>query len=224
LVSGSNCCRPKQIHLFQRRADGSFAERAEVRIGETKAEDAFPRGVALPHLVDWDRDGHTDLVVGYGGSGCSWTLHVGLGPFADKKDLTLKPANLPPIRDTLPVHFGFADWDGDGRMDLLAGGEGPRRLHPDGVGWRGRGSVYWFRNTTDTGPPKFAEAAHLLDIPEAWELRTLTAVDWGEDGSPSLVVSVTKGYRRDTASPVSSELWLYQRKAELGAAPDRGGK
>ena len=96
LVSGSNCCRPKQIHLFQRRAGGSFAERAEVKFGEGKPQELDGRGMALPHLVDWDRDGHTDLVVGYGGSyGGKWTLLVGLGPFADKKHLKLTPEDYP---------------------------------------------------------------------------------------------------------------------------------
>jgi hypothetical protein len=83
--------------------------------------------------------------------------------------------NLPPIRDASPIHFSFADWDGDGRLDLLVG----VAKSVDGVG---RPSVYWFRNTSDTGPPKFAEATHLLDIPEPWRLHALTTVDWGGDG------------------------------------------
>jgi hypothetical protein len=175
--------------------------------------------------VDWDRDGHTDLVVGYGGSyGGKWALLVGLGPFADKKHLKLSPVGLPAIQDKLPVHFAFADWDGDGRMGLLVGVEGPRRLTPMGQGYRGRCSVYWFRSTSDTGPPRFAEALHLLDIPDPWELDALTTVDWGGDVRPSLVVSVCRSWNRDTADPVASELWLYRRKAESRAAPDRGGK
>jgi FG-GAP-like repeat len=241
LVSGSNCCRPKQIHLFRRRADGSFAGRAELGFGERKLEE---RAVNLPHLVDWDRDGHTDLVVGYRGS---WTLHVGLGPFANEKDLTLTPVELPPIqgawpmrlsfselklppvRSAAPVHFAFADWDGDGRVDLLVGveWEGPPRYSPDGnYLWvpPGRCSVYWFRNASTKGPPQFAAAAHLLDLPKPWKLRALTAVDWGGDGRQSLVVSVSTGYKREEAGPVASELWLYRRKAEPLATPDRGGK
>jgi hypothetical protein len=146
-----------------------------------------------------------------------------LGPFADKKDLTLKPVNLPAIRDTKPVHFAFADWDGDGRVDLLVGVEGPRPMNPAGKESRGRCSVYWFRNTSDTGPPKFAEASHLLDIPEPWELHALTAVDWAGDGRPSLVVSVSKGLKSGEGWwPVASELWLYRSKTDPRAAPERG--
>jgi hypothetical protein len=169
--------------------------------------------------VDWDRDGHTDLVIAYPGR---WTFQVALGPLAAKKDLAFKPMNLPPIRGASPVHFSFADWDGDGRVDLLVGVQraGPTRYSV-------RYSVYWFRNTSDTGPPKFAEPAHLLDLPEPWRLHALTTVDWGGDGYPSLVVSVTKDWKLGEGGrgwwPAASELWLYRRKAEARAAPDRGG-
>jgi hypothetical protein len=208
LVSGSNCCDPGGIHLFLRRADGSFAERARVCVAKPIFK--FATGVTRPHLVDWDGDGHTDLVVGYRGS---WTLQVGLGPLADKKVFALKPTDLPPIRGAKPIHFSFADWDGDGRVDLLVGVdkwvEGAERY-----------SIYWFRNMSDSGPPKFAEASHLLDIPESWHLHALTTVDWGGDGWPSLVVSVSKGSKLGEGGrgwwPVASELWLYRRKAEPG--------
>jgi hypothetical protein len=172
-------------------------------------------GLARPYLVDWDRDGHTDLVIAYPGR---WTFQVALGPLADKKDLAFKPMNLPPVEGASPIHFSFADWDGDGRMDLLVGVEGPRRLRPDGVWGAGRCSVYWFRNTSDTGPPKFAEPAHVLDLPEPWILHALTTVDWGGDGRPGLVVSVSKGWKLGEGGrgwwPAASELWLYRRKAE----------
>src|SRR5262249_24705098 len=142
LFSGSNCCDPYRIHLFLRRENGSFAERAEVRFKEPQPS-KFARGKSRPYLVDWDRDGHTDLVIGCLGS---WTFEVGLGPLADKKNIAFQstnPANLPPIEGASPIHFLFADWDRDGRMDLLVGVDRgvavdrpPRRY-----------SVYWYRNT-----------------------------------------------------------------------------
>ena len=156
--------------------------------------------------MDWDRDGHTDLVIGYPGS---WTFWVGLGPLAGKKDLAFKPTDLPKMGAS-PVHFSFADWDGDGRMDLLVGVQG--------AGGPTRYSVYWLRNTSDKGPPKFAKPEHLLDIPEPWQLHALTTVDWGGDGHQSLVVSVSKNWKLGEGGkgwwPEASELWLYRRKAE----------
>jgi FG-GAP-like repeat len=172
---------------------------------------SLARGESRPYLVDWNRAGHTDLVIGYPGR---WTFEVALGPLALKKDMAYLPTKsveLPPVPGGLsPIHFSFADWDGDGRTDLLvgvdSGGPPPRRY-----------SIYWFRNTSDTGPPKFAKGSHLLDIPEPWELHALTAVNWGGDAHPSLVVSVSKGWKLGEGGrgwwPVTSELWLYQRKA-----------
>jgi hypothetical protein len=225
LVSGSNCCDPYRIHLFPRRANGSFAERTEVYV-KAKPEHKFERGTTRPHLVDWNRDGHTDLVVAHVHL---WTLEIALGPLTGKKDIAFlptRPVQLPPIPDVSPIHFSFADWDGDGRMDLLVGcSSGPQPS---------RYSVYWFRNTSDKGPPRFAEPVHLLDVPKPWQLHAFTAVNWGRDSRPSLVVSVTKGWKigEDWKLgeggkgwwPVTSELWLYRQKAEARAAPDRGGR
>src|SRR5262249_40385298 len=85
-------------------------------------------------------------------------------------------------------------------------------------------SVYWFRNTSDTRRPSFAEASPLFDVPYPWQLRALTAVPWGRDSRPSLVVSVSKSKAGEIHSRLeASELWLYRRKAEPRAASDRGG-
>jgi hypothetical protein len=238
LISGSNCCDPSGIHLFRRRADGSFAERTELRFTEPKVG-PFTRGRARPHLVDWRRDGHADLVIGYLGhpplqttrpfQASRWTLLVDSGPLAEKKDLAVKLLELPPILGGSPIGFSFADWDGDGRVDLLVGvqWDGPPRYKPDGVYpyQPERFSVYWFRNTSDTRYPKFVEASHLFDVPYPWQLHALTAVNWGRDTRPSLVVSVSKSKAGEVYSRLeASELWLYRSKAELRTAPDRGDK
>jgi len=227
LISGSNCCAPGQVHLFRRRADGSFAERAEVQVTEPTLY-AFSRGLSRPHLIDWRRDGHSDLVIGYPHhppfqtsrpfQASRWTLLVGSGPFAKKKDLALKPLDLPPILGGSPVSFAFADWDGDGQVDLLVGVEWDAvpRYNPNGsYPYRPEHfSVYWFRNTSDTRRPTFAEASHIFDVPYPWQLHALTAVGRERDTRPSLVVSVSKSKAGEVFSQLeASELWLYRRKA-----------
>src|SRR5262249_21129222 len=113
------------VHLFLRKKDGSFATRQEVRIKLSgKHHGLAPgdaRAVTIALLVDWNRDGHTDLVVGHteGWAGSEWILYVCAGPLAGKTELTAKTFTLPAVADARPVHFGFADWDGDGNFDLL---------------------------------------------------------------------------------------------------------
>jgi hypothetical protein len=149
-----------------------------------------------------------------------------LGPLGGKKGIVpTRPVQLPSVPGE-PSHFAFVDWDGDGRMDLLVSVEWywPRRYQPSGsYPWQPKWcSVYWLRNTSDSGPPKFAEPSHLLDIPGPWELQAITAVNWGPDRRPSLVVSVSTGFHIGEGGgywPVASELWLYRRKAEPHAAP-----
>jgi len=69
------------IHLFLRKKDGSFAARQDVRFrlpGVDPGLLGFARAVTNPHLIDWDGNGHNDLVVGHseGWAGSEWTLHV----------------------------------------------------------------------------------------------------------------------------------------------------
>ena len=96
------------------------------------------------------------------------------------------------------------------------------RYNPNGVyPYRPeRFSVYWFRNTSDKGPPKFAEASHLFDVPYPWQLHALTAVNWGQNPRPSLVVSVSKSKTGEVFSELeASELWLFRRKVEPKSVP-----
>jgi hypothetical protein len=216
-VSGSNCCDPERVFLFLRKPDGSFAPRREVRFklpGIGPAERDLMRGTTRPHLLDWDRDGHTDLVIGHM---ASWTLHVSTGPLAGKAEVEVKPFALPAVPDGNPYHFAFADWDGDGQLDLLTA---VQNLEPKDRRWNY--GVYWFRNTSAAGEPKFAAGSRLLTIPPPWELDAFAVADWGQDGRSHLVVSMSKNWRRRMEGPVENQLWLYRRKAEPSAAADPG--
>jgi FG-GAP-like repeat len=199
LLSGSNCCDPGRIFLFLRNPNGTFADRREVQLKISKP-DLF-RTCRTPHLVDWDRDGHTDLVIGQRLAYGRWLLDISLGPLAGKTEVAVKQFELPAIPEGRVPHFGFADWDGDGSIDLLAA-----------VLRKEQGAIYWFRNTAIKGEPKFAAASPLLTVPAPWRLGAFSIVDWDQDGRLDLVVNMTKN-RPGEFLPAVSQLWLYRRKA-----------
>jgi hypothetical protein len=223
--------------LFPRKKDGSFATRQDVRLKWPGPDRFGPfgplgRAVTNPHLVDWNRDGHTDLVVGHTEGG--WltrqgTLYVSAGPLAGKTEVAVKPFTLPKVPDAEPVYFGFADWDGDGKVDLLAalrcqkGSDDAHRIQkrtdePVSYG------IYWFRNTAAKGEPVFAPASRLLTIPAPWKLDAFAVVDRGKGGQLDLVVSVSKNLRHNPKHgyfDVDSQLWLYRRKSRPVVGPQR---
>jgi FG-GAP-like repeat len=203
-VSGSNCCDPGKVHLFPRKPDGTFGARRDISF-ELPGHNFLMRGLSRPHLLDWNRDGHTDLVVGYPRD---WTLHVSAGPLAGKTKVAVKPFTLPQVPSGSPVHFGFADWDGDGNFDLIAGLQFPSGKGKDDPY---RYGIHWFRNTSGKGEPNFAAASRLLTIPAPWELEAFSVVDWDQDGHLDLVVSVTRDWKAPGGS--ANQLWLYRRRA-----------
>jgi hypothetical protein len=213
-VSGSNCCRHDKVYVFLRQKDGSFAPRREVMVKGTDIPHGLGRAVACPHLLDWDRDGHTDLVIGYLDYWKPWTLYVGAGPLAGKDEVLVKPFALPEIPDAKPVAFGFADWDGDGRFDLLVAVRHAKE--PEGSVSQG---IYWFRNLAERGEPKFAPARPLVTLPTPWQIDAFTVVDRGQAGGLDLLLGVHKNYRQHFGTSwgeadftIESQLWLYRQK------------
>src|SRR5262245_59000199 len=202
------------VHLFLRKKDGSFAAREEVRFKLPGGRGllGYARAVTNPHLIDWNRDGHTDLVVGHseGWAEGLWTLYVCGGPLAGKSELTAKAFDLPKIPDARPVYFGFADWDGDGSFDLLVA----VRVDPLKRSEPVSQAIYWFRNTTTKGEPKFAPPIRLLTIPVPWEVDAFTMLP-GRASRLDLVVSVSNNLYMDWVNGnfyVESQLWRYRRK------------
>lgn len=208
LISGSNCCAPEAVHLLLRNPDGSFADRQDITFERPDVDQlsrAIGRGTTRPHLVDWNRDGETDLVIGYAG----WKLYVSPGPLSGKTRVDVRPVSLPEIPGGHPFYFGFADWDQDGQLDLL-------------VSMQHRGSsddpfthqIAWLRNTSKSGEPEFAPPRPLLSIPDPWKVEAFTTVDWDRNGRLDLVVSQTKDWKRipNVGWSVDSQLWLYRAR------------
>jgi hypothetical protein len=210
LVSGSNCCDPETVHLFLGRAGGTFADRREIKFERPGLDPTLrllARGTTRPLLRDWNRDGRTDLVIGYVGS---TTLLVSAGPLAGKTTVKVEPVALPKIPNANPVYFGVADWDDDGAFDLLAAMQ-----YREAKDHHWSYGVYWFRNTSAQGEPTFAPPSRLLALPRPWELNAFAVVDDGRGGVSGLVVSMVKDWKRNPKGggwSGVSHLRLYRRK------------
>ncbi len=108
-----------------------------------------PHGDSQPVVVDWDRDGLLDLIVGCGDGSVVWYRNVGskTEPKLGKGVTLVKAApmpnydeNTPPPKDIKPgmrSKVCVVDWNGDGHLDLLVGdfgmtyGEKPKLSEDD---------------------------------------------------------------------------------------------
>jgi hypothetical protein len=170
-------------------------------------------GHSRPHLFDWNRDGQTDLVLA---DSLSWNLQVGDGPLEGKSEVMVKPFPLAGLPDRTPHDFQFADWDGDGLFDVLfiSG-----YLNPERTRWLY--DIYWCRNTSRKGEPRFEAPVRLFTAPSqsaGWEYADYAIVDRGRAGCQDLVVSACKDWKRKPKGGWTnkSQLVLYRRRAESG--------
>ena len=199
---------PFELRLLRGQRDGKFAaseivlERGQMRVNYVQ--------VGL-HVVDWEGDGDFDLVMG----GAMQETRLGhvclLRNVGTSKEFRFA-APEPILADGLPIQApennpvpAVADWNADGRPDLILG--------------CGDGSVLWFPNTGSRAAPVFGAEETLVPPPAGLTDRGKQAspwvVDWNEDGRLDLVVG---DYGRQFEKGMSSEESQSQREARAKQA------
>ena len=182
ILSGS---WPGELYFFRRQSDGTFAKGENILDAEDKPIKLGSASVVF--AADWEGDGDLDLLVG------DIQGNVFLVPNEGTSDKPSFGKGEPLSAGDKPIRVGgdsgpvVADWDGDGRADLVVGA--------------GDGSVVWFRNTAEEGPPVLVEGRNLVEptntrtaregeeTPPACGSRTKVCVtDYNGDGLLDLLV------------------------------------
>jgi hypothetical protein len=145
VLSGSYS--PGDLYLFKRQADGTFAEGAIVKNDKDKPVNVG--AAAHVYAADWDSDGDLDLVIG----NISGEVYLVANNGSRKEPSYGKGQKLSAAGKKISVGHGdagpaVADWDGDGRLDLVVGA--------------GDGSVSFYRNQGSSQEPSLAEGVVLI--------------------------------------------------------------
>jgi hypothetical protein len=156
LVSGSY--DPGELYLFRGRGRGEFAASEVIKdrngtpiLKVPDQKDRVESFGSWTALVDWDDDGDLDILVGTFDGMIFLRRNEGTRTqpsYATGNEwvkVGAKPLRVPGGEHASPV---IADWDGDGRWDIVTGAAD--------------GGAYWYRNVGRRGGPEFAPPVALV--------------------------------------------------------------
>ncbi len=147
IITGSY--HPGELYFFKRNADKTFAKGE--KIADKTGKPICIAAASTPFAVDFDADGDLDLLVG----DIQGKVHLVENESGDKslkfgaaKPLAIDGKAVVGAGDSQPV---AADWDGDGKLDLLVAD--------------GAGAVKFFKNIGEKGMGKLATGVDLVAAP-----------------------------------------------------------
>lgn len=205
-----------KVYLYRRKPNGTFGLpevlRQEVRglIGAGSAPISLGASSAVA-MADWFGRGKLDLFVGTGDGYVYLLPNEGTRqkPVFRRAD-RLKADGKLIVADGGTAGPFVADWDGDGKLDLVVG--------------CGSGRVVWYRNIGANGQPQLAAGITLVEpfpggaslsgsrlgvqLPNRSALNAKVCVaDWNGDGRPDLIVG---DYWYGSGGP-HGWVWVYLR-------------
>jgi len=164
------------LHLFLNAGAADSVDFAPGVMVQAAGKDLDARGEASPCVVDWNEDGKKDLLLGNGSGEIFLYLNEGSNEQpVFGKPLKLNGGSLDVGSNSSPE---IADWNGDGKKDLIVGNDD--------------GEIFVFLNKGTNEDPQFENKGDKLPLKFGQDASP-RVMSWGRMGSNDLVVANRNG-------------------------------